>query len=102
MGLEPGTCAWIDRPLNSAEPKVLWFVVQEYPDPDSNDPLLAERVVSAGTMSLYLYDAERYWSFFAFNTGKGHLRATSHRHWKPVRNQILTRPRDRAVELPGR
>ena len=70
-GLEPGTCAWIDRPLNNAEPRLLWFVAQEYPDPDTNDPLLAERVPSKGTMSLYLYDAERYWSFFSLQHWPG-------------------------------
>ena len=99
-GLEPGTCAWIDRPLNNAEPRLLWFVAQEYPDPDANDPLLAERVPSKGTMSLYLYDAERYWSFFSYNTGQGHLRAASHRPWKPLRSRLLKSTQQRVVVRP--
>jgi hypothetical protein len=99
-GLEPGTCAWIDRPLNSAEPRLLWFVAQEYPNPNANDPLLAERVPSKGAMTLYLYEAERYWSFFAYNTGQGHLRATSHRYWKPLRSRAATTSRSGTVTRP--
>jgi hypothetical protein len=87
-GLAPGTCAWIDRPLNDLEPREIRF-----------EPVAL--VVSAQPKDLRplpgmfpsdddLRDPAQYWSFSAFNTNQGFLQATSYRRWTapttPVRS----------------
>lgn len=93
-GLEPGTCSWIDRPLGDAEPRKVWFSAPALPYSDTGDPTLAERQPSRGTIPLYLYDESRYWSFWVYNTGRGHLQATEHRPWKDPRARIRSRVTD--------
>ncbi|MBV9773039.1 MAG: hypothetical protein JO040_03780 [Gemmatimonadetes bacterium] len=80
-GLAPGTCSWIDRPLNQAEPREIWFNAPAVPFADSGDPTRAETAPSKSNIALYLYDESRYWSFFVYNTNRGHFKATSYRAW---------------------
>jgi hypothetical protein len=65
-GLEPSTCAWVDRPLNGAEPRQVRFA---YALRDS-----APR--------LTLRDTSLYWSFLAYNTDNGHFHGVGYRHWQ--------------------
>jgi hypothetical protein len=65
-GLEPSTCAWVDRPLNSAEPRQVRFAP----------------AVGDSTPQLTLRDTRFYWSFLAYNTDSGHFRGVGYRHWK--------------------
>jgi hypothetical protein len=80
-GLIPGTCAWIDRPLNADEPRSIRF------EAPATDTTAASRGVSpAPGLSPdvnHLKDPAKYWSFVAYNTNQGFLQATSHRRWDP-------------------
>lgn len=65
-GLEPSTCAWVDRPLNGAEPVRVRFT-----------PAMGD-----STPRLMLRDTSLYWSFLAYNTDSGHFRGVGYRHWQ--------------------
>ena len=76
-GLEPSTCAWVDRPLNGAEP-------------------LRVRVtlgIGDSTPRLTLRDTSLYWSFLAYNTDSGHFHGAGYRHWK-ADDAVVARPSD--------
>lgn len=64
-GLEPGTCGWIDRPVNGAEPRQVRFA-------------------PAGDDSAYQLtrDTSVYWSLLAYNTDSGHFQGVGYRHWR--------------------
>jgi hypothetical protein len=80
-GLTPGTCAWIDRPLNDAEPRVIRFeTVALVTGPQPND---LRPLPGSFADHEHLRDATRYWSFFVFNTNQGFLQATRHGPWNP-------------------
>ena len=64
-GLQPGTCAWVDRPVNDAEPRQLRFQLH-YTD---------------STPGRTVGDTGMYWSFLAYNGGSGHLVGEGYRHW---------------------
>ena len=63
--LRPGRCAWLDRPVNDAEPRRLRFTLH-YTD---STP---ERTVG---------DSGMYWSFLAYTSDSGHLVGKGYRHW---------------------
>jgi hypothetical protein len=81
-GLAPGTCAWIDRPLNNQEPRVIRFEVPALLRAD------LQQVIGPlpGTFpgDEYMREPAHYWSFLAFNTSQGHLQATQHGRWSPA------------------
>jgi hypothetical protein len=80
-GLIPGTCAWIDRPLNDLEPRSIRF---EAPATHTTDvPHTIFPTPGLSPDADYLRDPAQYWSFFVFNTNQGFLQATSHRRWTP-------------------
>jgi hypothetical protein len=81
-GLLPGTCSWIDRPLNDAEPREIRFTAPMYPGGDPTQPLLALQQATEGRIIMYLSDASRYWSFFVYNTNQGYLQAVNHAPWR--------------------
>jgi hypothetical protein len=60
-GLEPGSCAWIDRPLHPTEPPQVQFA-----DPAGSGAAAALR------------DPARFWMFMVRNTGRGHFEAAWH------------------------
>jgi len=66
QGLSPGTCAWVDRPLNRHEPPRVRF-----------RPAIAD-----STPRRTLRDSSIYWSFLAYTSDSGHLTAVGHRHWQ--------------------
>lgn len=78
-GLAPGTCAWIDRPLNDLEPRSIRFEA-----PAIHTTTIPHTIFPAPGLSPdaeYLRDSSRYWSFFVFNTNQGFLQATRHGPW---------------------
>jgi hypothetical protein len=82
-GLEPSTCAWVDRPLNGAE------------------PLRVRVKLGAGdsTPRLTLRDTALYWSFLAYNTDSGYLHGVGYRHWNAGDTAATTPSTDSAVRL---
>jgi len=84
-GLIPGTCAWLDRPLNELEPRVIRF---EAPAIRTPGPTLPVRGSFPDDDDLR--DPTLYWSFFVFNTNQGYLAATSHRRWTPPQEPQLS------------
>jgi hypothetical protein len=80
-GLIPGTCAWIDRPLNDLEPRSIRFEA-----PATHSTSVPHSTFPTPGLSPdvnHLKDLSTYWSFFAYNTNQGFLQATSHRRWDP-------------------
>jgi hypothetical protein len=86
QGLRPGTCAWIDRAVNHAEPAAIQFTTPAYGQLKQKtlDTSLtaAERYPDVQSIAHYLADPNHYWSFFAYNTNRGYLLAARHRFWK--------------------
>jgi hypothetical protein len=82
-GLEPSTCAWVDRPLNGAE------------------PLRVRVKLGAGDSAprLTLRDTALYWSFLAYNTDSGYLQGVGYRHWNAGDTAATTPSTDSAVRL---
>jgi hypothetical protein len=80
-GLEPSTCAWVDRPLNGAE------------------PLRVRVKLGAGdsTPRLTLRDTVLYWSFLAHNTDSGYLHGVGYRHWNAADAAAATPAGDSAT-----
>ena len=65
QGLEPGTCAWADRPIHGEEPRQLRVTIGA----DDSTPRLSVR------------DPGVYWSFLARNSDSGHFTGVGYRHW---------------------
>jgi hypothetical protein len=65
QGLRPGTCAWVDRPVNDAEPRQVWFTTS----------------IDDSILQLTVHDSSQYWGFLALNSDSGHLSGVGHRHW---------------------
>ncbi len=80
-GLGPGTCSWIDRPLNEQEPRVIRF---EAPGMRMTDPPHPIRAAPGSFPDKELGDPTRYWSFQAFNFGAGHFWPPSYRPSDPL------------------
>jgi hypothetical protein len=60
QGLRPGTCAWVDRPVNDAEPRRVFVAIHH----------------SDSTPARTVSDTGMYWSFLAYDGGSGHLFVT--------------------------
>jgi hypothetical protein len=73
-GLAPGTCAWLDRPLNASEPPDIRFDTAGVRAPDPPHAV----VPAPGTVpdAEYMSDPTHYWSFQVFNFNAGFLQAT--------------------------
>jgi hypothetical protein len=65
QGLEPGSCAWVDRPLNDAEPRRVQFAI------GATDSAPGRTVGDSGI----------YWGFLAHATDSGYVRGVGYRHW---------------------
>src|SRR2546423_3722772 len=61
-GLDPGTCSWVDRPLNSAEPSEIHFRGLDW---------------QTRLIATQLNDERNYWSFIVVNSNKGYFDANS-------------------------
>jgi hypothetical protein len=76
-GLEPSRCAWVDRPLNDAEPLLVRFTVG----------------IGASLPRVTLRDTMLYWSFLAHNTDSGYFRGVGYRLWWSDDAAAAGRPR---------
>ena len=65
QGLQPGTCAWVDRPLTAGEPKLL------------HSSIGATDSAPLATVG----DSGMYWGFLAHASDSGYLTAVGYRHW---------------------
>ena len=79
QGLEPGTCAWVDRTLNPDEPRRIEFSI-------GLDDTTPDRTVA---------DPGLYWSFLAHNEDVGRLTGIGYRHW-----HASSPPEPRSVPAP--
>jgi hypothetical protein len=64
-GLKPGTCAWVDRPVNDEEPRQVRVTI------GSADSTLRRTITDSGV----------YWSFLAHNSDSGHFTGAGFRYW---------------------
>jgi hypothetical protein len=82
-GLDPGTCSWIDRPLNDLEPREIRCSAPAIRTTGVPHEVFPE----PGTFpnEREFEDSLFYWSFFVFNTNNGFLEATKHNRWTPTR-----------------
>ncbi len=65
QGLEPSTCAWVDRPIDRDEARQIRF----------------SPAVGDSTPQRTIRDSSVYWSFLAYNSDSGHLTGVGYRHW---------------------
>ncbi len=65
QGLQPGACAWVDRPLSDAEPRRIQLTI------GTSDSAPQQTVRDSGM----------YWGFLAFNSDGGYLTGVGYRHW---------------------
>lgn len=65
QGLQPGSCAWVDRPLNDAEPRRIQFSIG----------------TADSAPRLTVGDSGMYWGFLAANADSGYIRGVGYRHW---------------------
>lgn len=81
QGLEPGSCAWVDRPLTDAEPRRIRFAI------GTTDSAPAQTVRDSGM----------YWGFLAYDSDSGYIGGVGHRHW-----HAASAPGPGAVATAGR
>jgi hypothetical protein len=74
LGLEPGSCGWLDRMLTDLEPQQIQFRITP---------------AEASALAAYLQDSNNYWSFIIADTARGYYQTSSHQAWKP---QAITTP----------
>src|SRR5713226_5954393 len=79
--LQPGTCAWVDRPLNAQEPDIVAQHIRQgfqyHVDVDRGGHVTR----FTPETSIYAWvndvrDPDKFWTFYAYNTNQGELRAT--------------------------
>lgn len=104
--LKPGQCSWVDRGFRNGEPtqirlEIVNFGQQQqmlHGSPVDRSPTAAERYPDAQNLPQYLASADRYWSFWVYNTTNGYLQSTRHRSFKPLKSP----PGGVRVPLPAR
>jgi hypothetical protein len=65
QGLQPSTCAWVDRPVNAEEPRQLRMTIG----------------ISDSAPQATVRDTGMYWGFLAHNSDSGYITAVGYRHW---------------------
>ena len=65
QGLEPGSCAWVDRALSDAEPRRIQVAI------GTSDSAPQQTVRDSGM----------YWGFLAHTTDSGYINGVGYRHW---------------------
>ena len=65
QGLQPGTCAWVDRPVNDGEPRQVRQTIR----------------IADSTLRHMVRDSGVYWSFLAHNSDSGHFTGVGYRYW---------------------
>ena len=105
--LNPGQCSWIDRGFRQGEPtqirlEMVSFGQQQqtlHGSPVDRSPTAAERYPDAQNVPQYLANAERYWTFWVYNTNNGYMQATGNKYFKPL---IVVNPKDIKILQPGK
>jgi hypothetical protein len=101
MALQPGQCAWRDRPLDHPPYGIRFEAAangqlkqQLQGVPIDTSPTAAETFPDAANIAAYLKDERHYWSFFVSDSGNGYLQATSSKYFKPTPglSDTFTRP----------
>jgi hypothetical protein len=64
-GLQPSTCAWVDRPLNAEEPGQLRVTIG----------------ITDSAPRATVRDTGMYWGFLAHTSDSGYITAVGYRHW---------------------
>lgn len=90
-GLQPGECAFADRPISERGPYRIRFETvanaqlrqQLHGTPLDTSPTAAERFPDTQTIPAYLKDPNHYWSFFGATVANNFFVATGHKYWKP-------------------
>ena len=95
QGLQPGSCAWVDRALSDAEPRRIQLTI------GTSDSAPEQTVRDSGM----------YWGFLAYNSGSGALTGVGYRHWHaasppgPLRQPVAVvaprGPRQRGAAFPS-
>lgn len=104
--LKPGQCSWVDRGFRNGEPsqirlEIVYFAQQQqmrHGSPVDRSPAAAESYPDAQNLPQYLSNADRYWSFWVYNTANGYLQSTRHKYFKPLK----TPPGGVRAPLPAR
>lgn len=79
--LFPGTCAWVDRPLNAKEPDILAEnirpgYVYQVTFNNRHDVMSFKPENNIYAWVNDVRDSNKFWTFYAYNTNQGELRAT--------------------------
>ncbi len=104
--LKPGQCSWVDRGFRNGEPtqirlEIVSFGQQQqmrHGSPVDRSPTAAESYPDAQNVPQYLSNADRYWSFWVYNTANSYLQSTRQKYFKPLK----TPPGGVRVPLPAR
>lgn len=91
VGLRPGNCAWVDRPLSGNQPLKIRFKIAYYGQLKQTlhgtaidrSPTAAERFPDSLNIADYLKDENHYWRFFIKDSGQDYLEATYNQYWRP-------------------
>jgi hypothetical protein len=86
--LNPGQCSWVDRDLRPGEPTVIKFdllyISFDGQNARNGSDQATEEYPDSKSLPGYLASPNHYWSFRVYNTGKGYMRATSSKVFKPA------------------
>jgi len=83
QGLQPSTCAWVDRPVNAEEPRQLRVTIG----------------TSDSAPQATVRDTGMYWGFLAHNSDSGYITAVGYRHWH-ASSPPLALPRPASAPSP--
>jgi hypothetical protein len=87
QGLQPSTCAWVDRPVNDEEPRQIRMTIH----------------MSDSTPRATVRDTGMYWGFLAHNSDSGYITAVGYRHWHASSPPLgLTRPASSPAPTPSK
>lgn len=80
--LQPGTCAWIDRSLNGQEPDIVAQNIRQgyayHVQVDNQGHVI--KFTPENNIYAWVNDVRnpsKFWTFYAYNTNQGELRATN-------------------------
>lgn len=79
--LSPGTCAWVDRPLNAKEPDIIAQnirpgYVYQVTFNNRRDVMSFKPETNIYAWVNDVRDPSKFWTFYAYNTNQGELLAT--------------------------
>jgi hypothetical protein len=105
-GLQPGNCAWADRPIGEQGPYRIRFETvanaqlkqQLHGTPVDRSSTAAESYPDVNTIPIYLKGENHYWSFGGITNVGSYFVATGHGYWKPALavDDVIRSPTERA------